>query len=1390
MVSGYTGIGKTALIQKAQESIAEKSGYFLSGKFDEIQRATPYSAIIHALDELAGLILMQSGEKVTAWRETFRSSLQSNLKIITDIVPKMEGITGKPEPLTELDPTSSKNRFESTIVEFFITIGKENIILFLDDLQWADTASLRLIELVCKDPRNSNLKIIAAYRDNEVDETHPFQLVLNSIEKSNLVIPKIQLRELTIDDTVSLLSDTVGKNDSGVKQFANLVYTKTAGNPFFIRLFLFDLYSKKLLYKSSISNEWEWDLEQIQSLELASNVAEFAIQKLKLISDEFKNVISTASIIGYEFSFDLLVRVTAITSETIRTVLKQALVENFIFETSELYYKFQHDKIREASLSLLNNDEIIMKQFKIATILLGKYSKENWEENCFTILEFLNPSIQLFMNENESIINRKEIAFLNRNAGLKARRSGAFHEAVKYFKICKDIIPEWNEDYSFNIEFYSEFMEAAFLSGNIPLMDEISKEIFSHYKDILDLVPAYEIKINQLSQANAMAQAVQAACMFLKELGVSFPENPKLLHVFPALFKTKLAIKGRSIEKLAEIPPCHDKKILSVMRIIVSAGSAAYFSSPEMLTLFMLKGTELSVKWGNSSYASYFYGGYGLILAGALGDFQGGIDMAKLTLDIVERFHAKALECKSIFLVNAFLSHWQKDYPDIMIGHLDGYKSGIESGDLEYATGNLLFYNLNQVIKGSDFKEAEKEIRAYSSRMLQINQNRNENSNRILHQFTLALTKPEENHPIELSGLTIEKEAYVKKALEEKDLMAYIWFQIFQTILYYRNDELEKAYEAILPVEKQIDGIISQLLIPIAVFYGALIRLGLNRELGKVKSACKKLKNWSRFNPKAQTHRYLFIEALLKARKNKNLDTMMLLEQSLDFAVKNGYFFDAALIAEKSGDFYLNIGRNVVGNFFIRQAAFRLEQCGAKSQFSRLFNKYPNAGIYITSQNTYSTDQSIDMESIFRMTETISKEIKLESLLNNLLKIMIENAGAQVGRLIVQQKDGFKIIAESSVESGLNSVVMNESIYSDYAPINMINLSIHSKSIITIGDATNDIKWKNDPYFKKNNTKSSLCLPLLNQGKLNGLIYLENNLMSNAFSEERLNILKMISTQASISLENSRLYTDLVNLNRNLEEKVKIRTKELNKSLNLIQKDLNYSKRIQTSILPKIPNGEKFQAGVLYKPMDEVGGDIYDFFQPNKDKNKYRIMLADATGHGVQGALVTMAIKSEYENLKKFIRTPSELMEVLNISIINNYKTMYFSCVVIDLDLDKYILEYCSAGHPEQVIVRNGELNTYYKTGPIIGLKADIEYKSTIIELKEKDNIYLFSDGLTEVFNEKQEEFGEERFYKILSNFKNENPDEKIRSIVSTLKKFRGSDKFEDDMTMIIMDLD
>ncbi|MCC5813453.1 MAG: SpoIIE family protein phosphatase, partial [Leptospira sp.] len=1351
---------------------------------------TPYSAIIHALDEFARLILMQSGEKVSSWRDTLRNSLQSNLKIITDIVPKIEGITGKADALTELDPTSSKNRFESTIVDFFISIGKENIVLFLDDLQWADAASLRLIELVCKDPRNSNLHIISAYRENEVDASHPFQLALNSIEKSNLVIPKIQLKELTIEDTNMLLIDTLGKDDNDVKALNELIYNKTAGNPFFIRLFLFDLYSKKILHKNPMNNEWEWEIHKIQSLELASNVAELAVQKLKIFSEEFRNTISTASIIGYEFSLDDLVQVTGYKPDIIRSVLKQALVENFIFEISELHYKFQHDKIREASLSLLSQEEISKNQFKIAKVLLEKHSQESWEENCFTILEFLNPTINLFFDEKESIIDRKDIAVLNRTAGLKARKSGAFKEAIKYFHICKSIKTEWETEYLFNIKFYSEYMEAAFLSGNTTLMDEISKEIFSHYKDTLDLVPAYEIKINQLSQANQMDQAVKTACIFLKELGVVFPDNPKLLHVFPALFKTKIAIRGRSIEELAKIPACQDKKILSIMRIIVSAGSAAYFSSPEMLTLFMLKGTELSVKWGNSSYASYFYGGYGLILAGALGDFKSGIDMAKLTLDIVARYNAKALECKSIFLVNAFLKHWQKDYPDIMMGHLEGYRSGIESGDLEYATGNLLFYNLNQVVKGSDFKETEKEIKAYSSRMLQINQNRNENSNRVLHQFSLALTQPGENGAVELTGEIIDKEAYVQKALEEKDLMAYIWFQIFQAILYYRNDEFENAYKSILKVEKQIDGIISQLLIPVAVFYGALIRLSLNREFGKVKAAAKKLKKWSSFNPTTQTHRYLFIDALIKIKKNKNLEVMLSLEKALDLAVTNGYLFDAALIAEKSGDYYLNIGRNVVGNFFIRQSAFRLEQCGAKSQFNRLFNKYPNSGIYITSQNTVSTDQSIDMESVFRMTETISKEIKLENLLNNLLKIMIENAGAQIGRLIIKQNDNFKIIAEASVKSGLVSKVMNESIYSDYVPINLINLAIHSKSIVTIGDAMNDIKWKNDPYFKKNKTKSSLCLPLLNQGKLNGLIYLENNLMNKAFSEERQNILKMVSTQASISLENSRLYTDLVNLNRDLEEKVKIRTKELNKSLNLIQKDLNYSKRIQTSILPKIHNDTKFKAGVLYNPMDEVGGDIYDFFQPNKDKNKYRIMLADATGHGVQGALVTMAIKSEYENIKKFIRTPSELMEVLNISIINIYKTMYFSCVIIDIDLDKNILEYCSAGHPEQVIIRNSEVHTYYKTGPIIGLKADIAYSSTTIELKGKDSIFLFSDGLTEVFNDKQEEFGEERLYEILKGFKNETPDEKINAILSKLKNYRGSDKFEDDMTMIILDLE
>ncbi|MCC5815475.1 MAG: SpoIIE family protein phosphatase [Leptospira sp.] len=264
-----------------------------------------------------------------------------------------------------------------------------------------------------------------------------------------------------------------------------------------------------------------------------------------------------------------------------------------------------------------------------------------------------------------------------------------------------------------------------------------------------------------------------------------------------------------------------------------------------------------------------------------------------------------------------------------------------------------------------------------------------------------------------------------------------------------------------------------------------------------------------------------------------------------------------------------------------------------------------------------------------------------------------------------------------------------------------------------------------------------------------------------------------------------------------LDAKVRERTKALesekeksDKLLKNIQRDLNYSKKIQNSILPKIPSQKGFKVGVLYEPMNEVGGDIYDFFKLNKDKNKYRFMIADATGHGVQGALVTMAIKSEYENIKKFIRTPSELMEVLNISIVNTYKTMYFSCVIIDIDLDKKTLEYSSAGHPEQVLLRGSDIKCLYKTGPIIGLKQNIEYTSQVFELKNKDSIYIFSDGIFEVFNDKSEEFGEKNFYETIKESHHHSPRKKINHIMEALKQFKGSNKFEDDITLIILELE
>jgi serine phosphatase RsbU (regulator of sigma subunit) len=579
-------------------------------------------------------------------------------------------------------------------------------------------------------------------------------------------------------------------------------------------------------------------------------------------------------------------------------------------------------------------------------------------------------------------------------------------------------------------------------------------------------------------------------------------------------------------------------------------------------------------------------------------------------------------------------------------------------------------------------------------------------------------------------------------------------------------------------------------------------------EMLQVKHFQKKIKLWAKHAPMNQLHRYYLIEAEIHRVENSILKAMEFYDLAIQHSRENEYINDTALANELAGNFFYYSGRKKISEIYLKSSLYFYNLWGATVKVDQMMKDYPDilgqkddrSMKALNSFTFHGNNQSFDLSSFLKATETISKEIQFDKLLSSLNQIIIENVGAERGLILLNNNDRLFVECESSITKSETLILKSMPFEGSQLPRSIINYILRSKENILINDALTDDRFYRDPYLLENKIKSILCYTILKQDKVFGIFYLENNQSTYAFQSVSEDFLKAISSQAIITIENARLYA-------NLESKVQDRTQELdyslkqqfilnqdlvkttnnlNFSLNTLKKDLGLAKKIQESILPKnLESIESLDIATYYSPMEIVGGDFYDIERISP--TKVRIFLADATGHGIQGALVTMAIKSEYENLKTLLSEPHEILEFLNSEFQKKFQSVnvFFTGIVIDIDLNKDKIKYASAGHPAQLIVSETKTEKLTNSGRMIGIKENSGYKQFELDFPKNSKLFIFTDGIYEQINNLRDEFGEDRLFKFLEmNYKL--PSNKIIEIlINEVNFFMNGSKIEDDITFL-----
>ncbi|MER3432857.1 MAG: serine/threonine protein kinase [Leptolyngbya sp. ERB_1_1] len=1218
LVSGYSGIGKSSLVNEVYKSIASqasnKRGHFSAGKFDQFKRNIPYAALIQAFQELIRQLLTQSDRDIAQWRSKLLNAIGLNGRVMIDVIPDIERIIGEQRAVAQLDAVQSQNRFHRVFQQFIQVFSQPEhpLVLFLDDLQWADFSSLRLIQRIVSDSDHQGLLLIGAYRDNEVSLTHPLIQTLEDIRQAGITVNQIVLQPLNQAQVAQLVTETLHANSSQAKSLANLVFQKTQGNPFFVVQLLKSLYQDDRLTFNFDQRRWQWDIEQLQDIDISENVVELMVSQVQKLSQTTQNVLKLAACIGDKFSLNVLSIVYQRSISETAQDLWEALQAGFVLPLSESYkiplvfdrldefqkdirYRFLHDRVQQAAYSLIPESSRKAMHLRIGRLLLQNTSPAERQETIFALVNHLNDGRALLTSDAEI----DELAELNFIAGQKAKAAIAYESALRYLKVGLSLLSAdcWQKQYAFTLKLYETAIEVAYLQGDFHQVEQWAEIVLQQAKTAIDKMKVYEIKIQACMAQVKQLEAVEIGLQALAQLDVKLPASPSFADVQSTIAQTAANLAGKSIEDLIDLPLMSDPQKLMALRMLTSLGSPTYQSAPMLFPFVICEQVNLSLQFGNSSFSAYSYVCYGVILNGIANDPESAYQFGQLALNLIDRFDTVALNSQIAFVAGACTMHGKVHVRETLPLLMNSYQSGIEHGHLEYSGYAAMQRGQYSYFSGQELIALESEMSAVSATLAQLKQKNALIWNQIFQQSILNLLH---SHSCRLEGKVYNEEKGLPILQAANDRTGLHYFYLNKLILCYLFNSPAQALENATQAEAYLDGVKAFLSVPVFYFYDALAQMATPEpDIEKVRSNQEKLRVWADYAPMNFQHKLDLIEAEQARILGNRTEAMERYDRAISGATTQGYLQEAAIANERAAEFYFSINKDKVAQAYLSGAYDGYVRWGAIAKVRQLEQQHPK--LLAQRGSTHKEpSRTLDLATVMKAAQVLSSEIVLDRLLTKFMQLVIENAGAETGVLLLEKAGELQIEASEGIQHPAKY------------PVSIINYVARTQEPIILDQAAIAGEFRRDAYMIEHQPKSVLCAPVLNQGKLTGVLYLENNLTIAAFTQERLEVLQLLSAQAAISIENARLYADLEEANRTLEAKVDRRTREIQAKNLHLQQEIAERQRAERAADAANQAKSEFLANMSHELRTPLNG-ILGFTQIlNKDKT-----LTDSQKNGI-----------------------------------------------------------------------------------------------------------------------------------------------------------------------------
>ena len=1162
LIFGQVGIGKTSLAEYVISKKVQDKGIFLQSKLEEKDTKIPYSGIKKVLGIFVERLLALDKISQQEWQHRILNSLGHNAQILINIIPDIEIIIGSQPGIPDLPTKEAENRFNVVFTLFIkILATKEHpLIIFFDDSQWLDSASFNLLRILIDTNNIQYLSVVLTFQEQDKELSHKankelstnlnlinfIDSIKNSIS-SSVRTNYIKLKPISLNAINDLIKDTFNSKAPKSLGLAKLISNRTQGNPLFIHELLQDLNDHNLIRFDYQEVEWRWSLQEIALAPInPQNLLELFIERFQKLSHYEQLIIQSAACFGKQFDLSVLKIVaraaedTSIVDQAINISLQLGLIF-ILHRNNSKEYEFSDNRIRQIIYDSLSEEEKIKIHYSIACYFIRSKSQECIEENIFEIVYHVNFSLKLVRSSKE----KQLFARLNLTAARKSKLAIAYTSSNSSLEIALELLDDsnWIDNYDLMLAVHLELIEIHYLRANFTEVQSLSSKVVSYINKIEDIVCVYELVIRSQIATNQMKSAIDTCWLVLNLLDIDFLD----LHCQELLKNKYLNIDNSFLEKLERLPKLTYKKIFLQVKILSLMIPPLYITQSDILPSIIFRTIELFIKYGNSNLSSYIIALYGLLLCNE-GKIDVGYQAGKLALSLKEKFVTPELNPKVDFIFNNTISHWYEPQEKSLTSLSLGIKSSIEVGDIEHACFSAKYYCVYLFFTGKPLEFVVKETQFQIETIANFKQDFQLGYTSIWQQLNLNLRGKAKNSLL-LVGDAFDEIKIVTSWQENNNATSLFAFYLAKLILCYHLKEYYQAVDFAREAKRYLNAAVGTICFAMYHFYTPLAILAFEKSIKRKKSKSllyiaeyqKKLKTWSQYSPINYSNKYYLVTAEIYAALGKDNLAGEYYDRAIDSAIKADYIPEIALAEELAGEFYLLKNRKKIAGYYLSQAYKNYYRWQASAKLTVLERNYSNLISIpdldkIESQHTKSVHESIspsklssiDFMSMLKASQAISSEIVLENLLSKMIQIVTENVGAQRGILLLNQHPSWNVVATASISRDIDidtKIIPLESYQA--IPQSLINYIQSTRRTVVIDSALENSLFKEDDYIVRVKPKSILACPLIYKHGIQGILYLENNLLPNAFDQENIDVLQVLLTQVSISIENARLYKNL-----------------------------------------------------------------------------------------------------------------------------------------------------------------------------------------------------------------------------------------------------------------------